>query len=99
MPRYYVRNPKTGRWNIYSTIVDDFILDEWATFDDLKHYAVSKEKTLRALKRAIQGLMLCRLMRPWRLENTNITNKRFEHHKKDNKLPSISYCKKSVTIS
>ena len=55
MPRYYVRNPKTGRWNIYSTIVDDFILDEWATFDDLKHYAVSeaaeeKRKDIERLK-------------------------------------------------
>ena len=55
MPRYYVRNPKTGRWNIYSTIVDDFILDEWATFDDLKHYAVSeaaeeKRKDIESLK-------------------------------------------------
>lgn len=55
MPRYYVKNPKTGRWNIYSTIIDDFILSEWATFDELKHYAVAeaaeeKAKDIESLK-------------------------------------------------
>ena len=56
MPRYYVKHPKTGRWNIYSTIIDDFILDEWATFDELLHYAVSeaaeeKRKDILSLKK------------------------------------------------
>ena len=55
MPRFYVKNPKTGRWNIYSTIIDDFILSEWATFDELKHYAISeaaeeKRKDIESLK-------------------------------------------------
>lgn len=55
MPRHYVKNPKTGKWNIYSTIIDDFILDEWATFDELKHYAVAeaaeeKRKDIESLK-------------------------------------------------
>lgn len=55
MPRYYVKNPNTGRWNIYSTIIDDFILSEWATFEELKHYAISeaaeeKRKDIDSLK-------------------------------------------------
>ena len=34
MPRYYVE--KNGEWNIFSTIVDDFILDEFVCLDALK---------------------------------------------------------------
>lgn len=34
MPRYYVE--KDGEWNIFSTIVDDFIFDEFICLDALK---------------------------------------------------------------
>lgn len=34
MPRFYVE--KDGEWNIFSTITDDFILDEFVCLDALK---------------------------------------------------------------
>ena len=34
MPRFYVE--KDGEWNIFSTIIDDFILDEFVCLDALK---------------------------------------------------------------
>jgi len=38
MPRFYVRNesaPEDKQWNIYSTIVDNFLFDEWLSFPEL----------------------------------------------------------------
>ena len=34
MSRYYVKNPE-GKWNIFSTIVDDLLSDEWVEFEQL----------------------------------------------------------------
>ena len=34
MPRYYVE--KDGEWNIFSTIIDDFLFDEFICLDALK---------------------------------------------------------------
>ena len=34
MPRYFVENK--GEWNIFSTIVDDFLFDEFICLDALK---------------------------------------------------------------
>lgn len=34
MPRYYVKNPE-GKWNIFSTIIDDLLYDEWLTHEEL----------------------------------------------------------------
>lgn len=34
MSRYYVKNPE-GKWNIFSSITDDLLYDEWLDFDDL----------------------------------------------------------------
>ena len=34
MPRFYVKN-KENKWNIFSTIVDDFLYVNWQSFDDL----------------------------------------------------------------
>lgn len=34
MPRFYVE--KNGEWNIFSTIVDDFLLDEFVCLEALK---------------------------------------------------------------
>lgn len=34
MARHYVKNPE-GKWNIFSTIVDDVLFDEWLDFKDL----------------------------------------------------------------
>ena len=34
MPRFYVKN-KENKWNVFSTIVDDFLYVDWLSFDDL----------------------------------------------------------------
>lgn len=34
MSRFYVKNPE-GKWNIFSSIVDDLLFDEWLEFDEL----------------------------------------------------------------
>ena len=34
MPRFYVKN-KENKWNIFSTIVDDFLYARWLSFEDL----------------------------------------------------------------
>lgn len=38
MPRFYVKNNK-DKWNIYSSIVDDLLFDEFIDFNKLKEYA------------------------------------------------------------
>ncbi len=38
MPRFYVEHD--GLWNIYSTIVDDYILPEFTDFFQLKSYVL-----------------------------------------------------------
>ena len=40
MPRFYVEHD--GLWNIYSTIVDDFILPEFTDFHSLKRYVLGE---------------------------------------------------------
>ena len=38
MPRFYVRNeaaPEDKQWNIYSTVIDNFLYDEWLSFPEL----------------------------------------------------------------
>lgn len=42
MPRYYVKNKK-DKWNIFSSIVDDYILDNFVTFEELKDYAIKRK--------------------------------------------------------
>lgn len=45
MPRYYVE--KNGKWNIFSTIVDDFVFDEFICLDALKaHLLYERYKEL-----------------------------------------------------
>lgn len=34
MPRFYVKN-KENKWNVFSTIVDDFLYVDWLSFDNL----------------------------------------------------------------
>ena len=34
MPRFYVKN-KENKWNIFSTIIDDFLYVRWLSFEDL----------------------------------------------------------------
>ncbi len=41
MPRFYVQ--KENKWNIFSTIVDDFILDNFVDFQELKKYVIDNE--------------------------------------------------------
>lgn len=40
MARYYVE--KGGRWNIFSTVVDDFLYSEFMTFANLKRAVVDE---------------------------------------------------------
>ncbi len=35
MPRYYVEN-KDGNWNVFSSIVDDYLYDEFMPFEVVK---------------------------------------------------------------
>lgn len=38
MPRFYVRNesaPEDRQWNIFSTVTDNFLYDEWLSFPEL----------------------------------------------------------------
>lgn len=41
MARYYVKNPE-NKWNIYSTIIDDLLFDEWLTFEDLEKEVIEE---------------------------------------------------------
>lgn len=40
MPRYYVKNPK-GKWNIYSTIIDGLLFDDFISYDDLCEWVLN----------------------------------------------------------
>lgn len=42
MPRFYVKNPK-GEWNIFSTITDDYVLDEFKPFVIMKNWVLQQE--------------------------------------------------------
>ena len=52
MPRYYVENKK-GKWNIYSTIVDDLLFDNFVDFKEMKDFVLNEE---REEKLAILGV-------------------------------------------
>ena len=41
MPRYYVEN-KEHKWNIFSSIVDDFIFDDFVDFNILKDLVIKE---------------------------------------------------------
>ena len=34
MARYYVKNPE-GKWNIFSTIMDDLLFENWVDYDEM----------------------------------------------------------------
>ena len=40
MPRFYVEHK--GKWNIYSTIVDDYLLDRFVGFKELKKVVLAE---------------------------------------------------------
>lgn len=46
MPRYYVENKK-GKWNIYSTIVDDLLFDNFVDFKEMKDFVLNEEREER----------------------------------------------------
>lgn len=53
MPRFYVKN-KENKWNVFSTVVDDFLYYDWLSFEDLVKTTVyklveSKKKELKTL--------------------------------------------------
>lgn len=41
MPRFYVKN-KENKWNVFSTIVDDFLYVDWLSFDNLVEVVCSE---------------------------------------------------------
>lgn len=45
MPRYYVQHE--GKWNIFSTIVDDFIWAEFVPFETLKRWVLNEDRRNR----------------------------------------------------
>ena len=54
MPRFYVKNNE-GLWNIYSTIVDNFLFDEFMVFRDLKDWVL--KETLEEREKEIDSLL------------------------------------------
>ena len=42
MPRFYVRNSE-GKWNILSTIIDEYIFDDFAEWDDFYFYILGQK--------------------------------------------------------
>lgn len=42
MPRFYVKNDK-GLWNIYSTIIDDYVLPDFMDISMIITYAIGEE--------------------------------------------------------
>ena len=54
MPRFYVKN-KENKWNIFSTIVDDFLYENFVPFDFLVE-AVCNE-TVETKKEEMQTLL------------------------------------------
>lgn len=54
MPRYYVKNPE-GKWNIFSTIVDDVLLDEWVTHEELVEFVC--DDIVQEQKERLQSLL------------------------------------------
>ena len=40
MARYYVE--KDGMWNVFSTVVDDFLYSDFMTFDELKALVIGE---------------------------------------------------------
>ena len=50
MPRYYVEN-KEHKWNIFSSVVDDFLYDEFVDFKELKKDVINDDIKELKLKR------------------------------------------------
>ena len=53
MPRFYVKNNE-HKWNVFSTVVDDFLYYDWLNFDNLVEVIVcelvkNKKKELKTL--------------------------------------------------
>ena len=43
MPRYYVQHK--GKWNLFSTIVDDFLFERFVSFDELKRFVIEEGRS------------------------------------------------------
>lgn len=53
MPRYYVQHE--GKWNIFSTIVDNFYFDDFIPFEDLKKWVL--EEAVKDRERWLDSLL------------------------------------------
>lgn len=42
MPRFYVHNAE-GKWNIFSTISDEYTFDEFVDFEDFYYYVLGEK--------------------------------------------------------
>lgn len=53
MPRYYVKN-KENKWNVFSSVIDDFLIDDFVDFEELERFVIfdaikQKRKELKTL--------------------------------------------------
>ena len=42
MPRYFVKNKK-NEWNVFSSIIDDFLFDDFISFEQLKNEMIEEK--------------------------------------------------------
>lgn len=49
MPRYYVENPNK-KWNIYSTIIDDLLFEDWVEFADLEKFVCDEVADMKRME-------------------------------------------------
>ena len=42
MPRYFVKNKK-NEWNVFSSIIDDFLFDNFISFEQLKNEMIEEK--------------------------------------------------------
>lgn len=54
MPRFYVKN-KEDKWNVYSTVIDNLLFDEWVEFKDLTK--IICQATLKQKQEELQSLL------------------------------------------
>ena len=53
MPRFYVTHE--NKWNIFSTIVDDFLFDDFVPFAELERFAL--DETLEERRQELRSLL------------------------------------------
>ena len=54
MSRFFVKNDE-GKWNIYSHVIDNFLFDEWVTYDEMVDELCKEE--IKKLKENLATLL------------------------------------------